>query len=260
MHVALTGGATGIGAALSKKLQSEGHHVTSFDISEPQAHVDQWIHTDLSDPTSIDAAISQAKGPYDVLINNAGLPPREGWTELVLNVNFIGFRHFLEGMLSKLSPQAAIVNTASRAGAMWRENIDDVKALMALNTPEEIGEFVAARELNHVRAYNLSKEAVIAYSMAQTEDMIAKNMRMNSVSPAAVSTGILEDFKQAFGEKVAKNIARVGRPGSPEEVADIIAFMASPQSAWLKGIDINVDGGMSAIAMTDMLGLQTTKT
>ena len=92
-------------------------------------------------------------------------------------------------------------------------------------------------------------------TMAQTEAMIARGMRMNSVSPAAVSTGILEDFTKAFGERVAKNIARAGRAGTPEEVADVIAFLAGPDSAWLKGTDIVIDGGMGAMAQTDMLGL-----
>ena len=85
--------------------------------------------------------------------------------------------------------------------------------------------------------------------------MIETGRRMNCVSPAAVSTGILDDFTKAFGEKVARNIARAGRPGSPEEIADIILFLLSPQSAWIKGQDITIDGGMSAMGMTDMLEL-----
>ena len=83
---------------------------------------------------------------------------------------------------------------------------------------------MADHEIDATRAYNLSKEAVIVYTISQTERMIQKRFRMNSVSPAAVSTGILDDFTKAFGEKVAKNIARAGRPGHPEEIADIIFY------------------------------------
>ena len=96
---------------------------------------------------------------------------------------------------------------------------------------------------------------MIVYSIAQTERMIKKGFRMNTVSPAAVSTGILEDFTKAFGPKVAKNIERVGRPGMPEEIADIIIFLISPQSHWIKGQDITIDGGMGACAITDMMNL-----
>ena len=109
--------------------------------------------------------------------------------------------------------------------------------------------------IDHVRAYNLSKEAVIVLTIAETEALFARGLRMNTVSPAAVSTGILDDFVTAFGERVAKNIARAGRPGLPDEVADVILFLASPESRWLKGIDIPVDGGMGAMAVSDMIGL-----
>lgn len=252
MRVALTGGATGIGAEVLARLKARGDHVTAFDIAEPVgAHV--WIKTDLSDPASITAALAQAKGPFGALINNAGLPPRDGLTERILQVNFIGLRAFMDGMLDQLAPRAAIVNTASRAGAHWRENMDQVKALMTL-AADDLPGFIAAQNIDPTRAYNLSKEALIVLTMKMTEDMIARGMRMNSVSPAAVETDILADFTAAFGDRVAQNIARVGRAGMPGEIADVIVFLASPESAWIKGQDIVIDGGMSALATKDALG------
>lgn len=254
MRIALTGGATGIGADVASKMKSLGHTVTAFDISEPQAGVDHWIQTDLSDPTSITNALNAADGQFDVLINNAGLPPREGLEDTILRVNYFGFRAFLEGMLDHLNEGASIVNVASRAGAHWRENLDEVKALMACE-PTQLTDFIKTRDIGHVRAYNLSKEAVIVYTLAHTENLQSRGFRMNSVSPAAVSTGILDDFTKAFGEKVAKNIARAGRAGTPAEIANVIVFLASPESHWIKGQDIVIDGGMSAMAMTDALEL-----
>lgn len=255
MRVALTGGATGIGAEAARKLTAQGHQVSAFDISEPTEGIHQWIKTDLSDPSSVAEALAAAVGPFDALINNAGLPPREGLESVILGVNFFGFRSFLEGMLDKLAEGAAVVNVASRAGAAWRDNLEEVKALMKCD-PEDANVFIRERGIDHVRAYNLSKEAVIAYTVAETETMIARGFRMNSVSPAAVSTGILDDFTAAFGERVAKNIARAGRPGLPEEIADVILYLASEQSAWIKGQDIVIDGGMGAMAMTDAMGLK----
>ena len=254
MRVALTGGSSGIGAEVARKLSELGHEVTAFDISEPQVQVSRWIRTDLSDPGSIQAATDAVSGMYDALINNAGLPPRDGLEEIILKVNWFGLRRFMAGMLDKLEPGAAIVNTASRAGAMWRENIAEVKALMVLE-PEKLSNFIQERGIDATRAYNLSKEAVIIMTMAETENLIARNLRMNSVSPAAVSTGILKDFAAAFGDRMAKNVARAGRPGLPEEVADVVIFLASPESGWIKGQDITIDGGMSAMAMSECLEL-----
>lgn len=254
MRVALTGGATGIGAEVLRKLKSLGHHVTVFDISEPN-DADVWIRTDLSDPASIAAALDTAEGPFGALINNAGLPPRDGLEEVILRVNFLGFRGFLIGMLDQLDQGAAIVNVASRAGAAWAENLSEVKALMAC-TDDSLSDFVRQRNIDPVRAYNLSKEAVIVQTIVATEAMLARGLRMNSVSPAAVSTGILDDFTAAFGDRVARNIARVGRPGQPAEIADVIVFLASPDSGWIKGQDITIDGGMGAMARADALGLR----
>ncbi len=257
MRVALTGGSSGIGAAVVAQMKAAGHDVTSFDIAEP-AGVDRWIKTDLADPASIDAALAQADGPYDALINNAGLPPRDGLQETVLAVNWFGLVQFLDGMLDKLADGAAIVNTASRAGAMWRDNLEEIKALTALPRSGLPG-FIESRDMDATRAYNLSKEAVIVMTIARTEEMIARGFRMNAVSPAAVSTGILDDFVKAFGERVARNIARAGRPGTPEEIARVIGFLASPESGWIKGQDITIDGGMSALGMTDAMGLPGSK-
>ena len=251
MRVAVTGGASGIGAAVVRKMQAAGHHVTSFDIAEP-AGVDHWIQTDLSDAASIEAAIRAAEGPFDALINNAGIPPREGMAAQVLQINWFGLVAFLDGMLDQLNPGGAIVNVASRAGAMWQQNLEQVQALRALPAAG-VPEFLTAYGINATRAYNLSKEAVIVMTHARCAEMIARDFRMNAFSPAAVSTGILDDFVKAFGPKVAANIARVGRAGTPEEVADVIAFLASPDSHWIKGQEIAIDGGMGAIAMTEAL-------
>ena len=253
MRIALTGGSSGIGAAVLNKLTVAGDDVTCFDIAEPEGAT-RWVQTDLSSPASIAQVLGQVDGPFDVLINNAGLPPRDGLAEKVLLVNWFGLRQFLDGMLNKMSEGAAIVNVASRAGAMWRDNLEEVKALQALSQ-EELPQFLASRSIDATRAYNLSKEAVIVMTCARTQEMIARGFRMNSVSPAAVSTGILDDFVKAFGPKVAANIARAGRAGTAEEVADVICFLARKESHWIKGQDIAIDGGMGAMAMTDMMGL-----
>lgn len=255
MRVALTGGASGIGSEVAKRLMQDGHTVHAFDIHQPQVNIDRWIETDMSDSASIKAAIDSVDGPYDAMINNAGLPPRDGLEEKILRVNFFGLRSFLNGMLDKLRDGASIVNTASRAGGMWKDNLDEVKALLALNETK-LADFIKARNIDPTRAYNLSKEALIVMTIADTSRLLSRGLRMNTVSPAAVSTEILQDFHAAFGEVVARNVARAGRPGQPDEVADVIIFLASEQSRWIKGQDLVIDGGMSAMLLSDSLALK----
>jgi len=254
MRIAISGAATGIGAETVRLLKSQGHEVTAFDIVEP-ANVDHWIAVDLSDMDAINAAAARAVGTFDVLINNAGLPPRDGNQELLLSVNVFGLRALTRAMLPKLADGARIVNTASRAGLMWRENIEEVKALLALSGPDDLPAFIADRSIDPTRAYNLSKEAVIAYTKGITKALLPRGIRANSVSPAPVATGILDDFMAALGDRAAGALALPGRAAKPEEVAEVICFMAGEASSWVKGHDILVDGGVSAMVTAAELGL-----
>lgn len=252
---AVTGVASGIGAEIARMLKEQGARVVGFDLKETSKNVDRFIALDLNDEDAISRAIAECDEDLDGLCNNAGLPPRDGWEEMLLQVNFMGQRQFTEGLLPRLKPGASIVNMASRAGAMWRDNLDQNKRLGALRSKAELAGFIAAEGINATRCYNLSKEAMVLWTMAETEAMVARDIRVNSVSPAAIATGILDDFANAFGEAMAKNVARAGRPGKPEEVAEVAVFLLSPAASWLKGIDVWVDGGKAAFNGADAMGL-----
>ena len=252
---AITGVASGIGAELARILKTNGHTVIGFDIVETNNNVDTFIALDLNDENSIVEAASAIDTPLDGLFNNAGLPPRDGLEAAILQVNFLGQRVFTKSMLKHLNEAASIVNMASRAGHGWRDNLDQVKRLSALSSKHQLDEFIATENINSTRCYNLSKEAMILWTVAETEAMVKRGIRINSISPGGISTGILADFQRAFGEKMARNVERAGRPGQPAEIASIAAFVLSKQSYWLKGTDIAIDGGMGAFAMSDQLGL-----
>ena len=251
----ITGVSSGIGAHLAQLLKSKGHHIIGFDIKETTDHVDQFIPLDLNDEGSIDRAANALNQTIDGLFNNAGLPPKDGLEASILQVNFLGQRMFTKGVLPHLSAAGSIVNMASRAGHGWRENLDQVKRLASIDSAEELPKFVAAESLTSTRCYNLSKEAMIVWTLAETESMIKRDIRINSLSPGGISTGILPDFQRAFGDKMARNIERAGRPGEPQEIAAVAAFVLSRQSHWIKGTDIAIDGGMGAFGMCDQLEL-----
>lgn len=253
---AITGVASGIGAELARILKADGHRVIGFDIQETTKNVDRFIKLDLNDATSIAHAVAAIDEPLDGLCNNAGLPPRDGLEEAILSVNFIGTRAFTQGMVPHLRQGGSIVNMASRAGHEWREGVAQIKRLAACTDKSQLADFIASEQIDATRCYNLTKEAMILWTVAESEAMVNKGLRINSLSPGGIATGILGDFQKAFGDKMAKNVERAGRPGAPEEIAQIAAFALSPASNWLKGTDIAIDGGMGSFNQSDAMGLE----
>lgn len=250
----VTGVSNGIGRALGGLLKAQGHRVIGLDIAAPEDPHDQFVPLDLSDPLSIQQAADALPDGIDGLCNSAGLPPRSGLEWMILSVNFFGSHAFTKALYPKLKDGGAVVNLASRAGHRWRDNLAEVKALGKLDWGE-LETFIATYEIDPVRAYDLSKEANILWTMAASETYLKDGKRINSISPGAVETGIMQDFAIAFGDRMARNVERAGRAGTAEEVAYLAAFLLSPQSSWIKGTDISIDGGMSAFSVSDALGL-----
>ncbi len=253
-HYVVTGVASGIGAALAAQLVARGCRVTGFDVLPLPGAAFPCHVLDLADLASIEPAIAQAAGSFDGLCNNAGVSPRPGQEAAILTINYFAQRAVTRAMLPRLASGASIVNMASRAGARWRENVEQIKRLAALD-PRDVALFAREERIDAVGAYNLSKEALIAWTLAESERMTARGLRINAVCPGAVATGLLSDFAAAFGEAMARNVARAGRPGQPAEIAAVVAFLLDPQSSWLRGAEISPDGGMGAFAASDALGL-----
>ncbi|MFN3937431.1 MAG: coniferyl-alcohol dehydrogenase [Gemmobacter sp.] len=253
---AVTGVASGIGAELARILKTRGARVIGLDIRETQANLDRFIPLDLDDADSIAEAAAAIDEPLDGLCNNAGLPPRAGLEAAILHVNFLGTRSFTRAVLPALRPGASIVNMASRAGHGWREGLDQVKRLALLTRREQLDRFIEVEQLDALRCYNLTKEAMILWTMAEAEPMVQRGLRINALSPGGISTGILGDFQKAFGARMARNVERAGRPGRPEEIAQVAAFLLAPESHWIKGADIAIDGGMGAFNLSDTLDLE----
>lgn len=247
-RILVTGSASGIGAETARLLREQGAYVLGFDLRQVTDNVDEFHSLNLLDNSSIDAAADAIEGRIHGLCNIAGLPPSAGRSH-VLKVNLLGLCKFTARLAGKFAHGSSIVNVASIAGFGWLADMDRVRACLELDPESSLDDletFCEQHDVNDVSSYPLSKEALIAWTKIQANEWRERGVRLNSVSPGPTDTPILKDFIAAFGEKASSDIARIGRPGQPAEIAPAIAFLCSDEARWINGVNLAVDGGLEA--------------
>ncbi|MBB4907719.1 SDR family NAD(P)-dependent oxidoreductase [Actinophytocola algeriensis] len=226
----VTGGASGIGAAVAKTLTERGAKVAVLDVNPG----DDGIRCDVSDDTEVRAAIAavvERFGGVDVLVNNAGIGAQgdvagndDAEWHRVLDVNVVGMARVTRAALPHLknSGCAAVVNTCSIAA--WQ------------GLPNRV-------------LYSASKGAVLALTLAMATDHLDDGIRINCVCPGTADTpwvGRLLDAAPDPEKERAALAARqpMGKLVTADEVAHAIAYLASPLSGSTTGTALAVDGGM----------------
>lgn len=250
---AVTGAASGIGAATVVALKEKGFRVLAIDRAENVASVDRYMRADLSSPPDIAALAAAIDAPLDALCNVAGLPPTAG-ALATMKVNFFGLRDLTEALVPKLADGASIVNVASLAGIGWPERLDVLKACLATSSLADAEDFVTRHSVTDENSYFISKEALILWTMKSWNRWRERGIRMNAVSPGPVMTPIHKDFLASLGARAAKDAERVERPAYPEEIAPVVAFLASPGSRWIRAANIAADSGLFAAAQEEIFG------
>jgi NAD(P)-dependent dehydrogenase (short-subunit alcohol dehydrogenase family) len=245
--VLLTGGATGIGAATAARLAGAGAEVTILDVAEPQGGAGAFVRCDLSDPAAIDAALKGLSGPWDALVNVAGIPgPRPA--EPVIAVNFLGLRHLSQRVLPRMTRGGSVVNVASTAAQNWQRRAAVIDQL--LDTADFAAGLAWCRAnggLWEKDPYTFSKQCVVAWTYRAVGAARAHGVRVNAVSPGGTDTRLTENFTAQIGaEQVDWMNSHIGRSATPDDIAKVIAFVAIGDCGWLNGVDIVVDGGMTA--------------
>jgi 2-keto-3-deoxy-L-fuconate dehydrogenase len=239
----VTGGASGIGAATAELLQARGARVAVLDRSVGPASTSAdrsgriEVHCDVQDDASVQAAIGAvvaAFGGIDVLVNNAGIGAigdiaanDDAEWQRVFDVNVVGIARVTRAALAHLRASAhpAIVNTCS--------------VVASIGVPQRA-------------LYSASKGAVAALTLAMAADHVREGIRVNAVMPGTADTpwiGRLLD--QAADPAAALTALRarqpMGRLVSADEVAQSIAYLASPLSSSTTGTLLAVDGGMAGL-------------
>ncbi len=234
--IVVTGGSSGIGAAIAARLVAEGARVVVGSRSEPSVDGVAWVPTDVADPAAVDALVAAAvdlHGGLDALVANAGVQVEKTIAETtdaeydhVMDVNVRGVFHCNRAAVRHMRDHGggAIVNVGSVAG----------------DTAD-----------HDLAVYNASKGAVHALTRAVAIDHGRDGVRCNAVRPGWIATEMAEViFEQADDPEAmrAEAVARhpVGRLGSPEDVAALVAWLVSDDAAFVSGSMFTVDGALTA--------------
>jgi NAD(P)-dependent dehydrogenase (short-subunit alcohol dehydrogenase family) len=235
----VTGGASGIGLATAHRLSRDGAKVAVLDVAEQGPTDFGYVRADVRDDAAVRAAVSAAVemlGGLDVLVNNVGIGAQGGveandddeWHR-VLDVNVVGPIRVTRAALPALrkSSSPAIVNTCSIAATAGLPN----------------------RVL-----YSASKGAVLSMTLAMAADLIAEGIRVNAVNPGTANTPwigrLLDSAPDPAAERAALEARQPhGRLVTADEVADAIAYLASPAAGSTTGTSLAVDGGMAGLRL-----------
>ena len=245
--VVVSGAATGMGNATARTLVDLGAEVHALDVKPIEAPVAQAIEVDLRDRASIDAAVAKLPGRVDKLFNCAGLPgPPFSALDTTL-VNFVGLRHFSEAVLPRIPAGGAVASITSVAGMGWQKNLDNVKALCA--TPDfETGKAWLEANADKNNGYLFSKQCIIFYTKARSVELVAREIRINCLSPSPTDTPMLSSFHAQVSKEFLEQhfLAPIGRNATPEEMAEPLILLNSEAARFVSGVNLMVDWGYVA--------------
>lgn len=235
----VTGGMGGIGTAMCQRLHREGFTVIAG--CGPSRDYDKWLEEqralgytffasvgNVGDWDSTTAAFQKVKaehGPIDVLVNNAGITrdsvfrkmSRSDW-DLVIETNLTSLfnvtKQVIDDMLEK--GWGRVINISSVNG--------------------EKGQFGQTN-------YSAAKAGMHGFTMALAQEVASKGVTINTVSPGYIATDMVKAIRQDVLDKIVSGIP-VKRLGLPEEIASIVAWLASEDSAFTTGADFSVNGGL----------------
>lgn len=235
----VTGASRGIGRSIALTLANHGadvvvnYHSSADEASRAATEaeiegLDTWVYpadvSSFEDVMRMKRNVEENFGRIDILVNNAGINMDTFFTKMdhrqwdkVLSVNLDGVfnctRAFIEDI--KESGEGRIVNVSSVVGLTG--NLGQVN-------------------------YAASKAGVIGFTKALAREMVRSNVTVNAVAPGFTKTDMVMNIPEAVQEKIQKTIP-MGRFGEPEEVAEVVAFLASSRAAYITGAVINVNGG-----------------
>lgn len=232
----VTGGGTGIGAACSRALAAQGFRVGINYIpvmEEPSkavlAEIKEGflVEADLTDPAQIDKMVNEIKevvGRVDVLVNSAGISINNDINAMKIE-EFDRQRELVRGawyLTKKILRQFMLRQNAGRI----------------INISSVVGHTGNPGQI----PYTMEKAALDAFTKSLSKELWGRNILVNSVAPGFIDTAMTKELPEHVREKMMANIP-LARLGKPEEIADVVAFLAT-RASYVTGTVIHVNGGI----------------
>ena len=239
----VTGGAQGIGRACAERFASDGARVVIADVDDAKGQAlaaelsASYVHCDVGSSADVQALVKHAvalHGRIDVLVNNAGifkaadfLDVTEGDFDEVLRVNLKGA--FLVGQ--------AVARAMTETGGGAIVNMSSVNGVLAIP---------------NIASYNVSKGGINQLTRVMALALADHGIRVNAVAPGTIATELAARAVLTSEQAKQKIMSRtpLKRLGTPEEVADVVAFLASDAASYMTGEIVVVDGGRMALNYT----------
>lgn len=227
----ITGAAQGIGKQIARQFADDGAVVYACDRQDFTSDNDRIrpLVMDVTDAGSVKAAFMQiykAEGHIDCLVNNAGIVYNR---KIGMIVREETERMFLVNVIAVLEMIQLVSRLMARNGGGSIVNIASVTAV--LGSPGQV-------------AYSATKGAIISMTKSAAKELAPQGIRVNAVAPGIVKTERFAELYEANGEKIDARIQRIalGRLGTPEDIANACAFLASDRASYISGQILGVDG------------------
>ncbi|MGE3621672.1 MAG: SDR family oxidoreductase [Acidimicrobiia bacterium] len=248
--IAVTGSASGMGAATVRRLRAAGHDVIGVDVG--QADVVADLGTGAGRADAVQAITSWCGGELGGVVTCAGLGPLPGRSGgSVVSVNYFGTVVLLERLrpLLEASGSAAAVAIASNAATTTRGLPQEAVASCLAGDEDEARR--VAEPLGGMAAYPATKLAVGRWVRrnAPTSAWIGSGIRLNAIAPGLIETAMLDEGRAdpVMGPFLERFRVPAGRPGTADEIAATVEFLLGPGAAFVCGTIVYVDGGTDAL-------------
>ena len=225
----ITGAGRGIGKVIAEQLVADGAIVYANDLNEPNVDGAKNICFDVTDSNALKAGlmhIYKSEGRIDCIVNNAAIIQNQKLgmvtkplLEKMFNVNVFAVIDMIQ-IASRLM---------ARTGGGNFVNIASVTGIVG--SPGQV-------------AYSSTKGAVISITKSAAKELAPMNIRVNAVAPGIIKTERFEELYKATGDKIDQRISRIalGRLGTPQDIANAVAFLASDRASYISGHILGVDG------------------